>query len=102
MKTVPTDAEVVGQRIFQERTSAELTQVALAEVTGIPQTTISGYERGAEVSLRNAALIAAALGISLNELAAAALGISPEELVELVALFTRPSGRRRPQLQAAS
>lgn len=88
MKSSPTDAEIVGQHILEERTGAGMTQVALAEVTGIPQTTISGYERGAEVSFRNAALIAAALDIPLDELAAP--------------FMPRPSGRRRPQLQAAS
>lgn len=85
-KPALTDAEAVGQRFLKERTGVGMTQVALAEVTGIPQTTISGIERGAEVSLRNATLIADALGIDLDDLA------SP----------FRPNSRRRPQLKDAA
>jgi transcriptional regulator with XRE-family HTH domain len=90
MTSAPTDAEIVGRRILGERLKADTTQSALAQLTGIPQTTISGYERGEyEPSLRNATLIAHVLDIKLDDLA------DP--------FRPRPSSRRRPQLtQVAS
>lgn len=59
----------VTHRIRQARENAGCTQAALAIASGIPVRTLGAYERGAIVPpINRAAQIAAALGLSLDEL----------------------------------
>jgi len=62
-------AEKFGSRVRDRRTSRGLSQEAFAEKCGLDRTYISGIERGKRnVSLRNIAVIAKTLGISISEL----------------------------------
>jgi transcriptional regulator with XRE-family HTH domain len=84
----PTGPKTFGMLLRQHRINAGLTQDQLAELATIGQPSLSGYENDfREPTLRIAARLAVALDVSLDDLAAP---------------FTRPNGRRRPQLQAAS
>jgi transcriptional regulator with XRE-family HTH domain len=66
------DADITkrfGQRVRELRKAKELSQEAFAAECGLDRTYISGIERGSRnVSLRNIAVLAKALGISLSEL----------------------------------
>lgn len=85
----PTGPNTFGSLLRQLRTNAGLTQDQLAYKASVGQPTLSGYENDIrEPTLRTAAQLAAALDVSLDELAAP--------------LMPRPSSRRRPQLLAAS
>lgn len=55
-------------RLAYFRSVARITQARLAELSGIPQPNISKLERTGQVSLRMAAKLAPALGISVSEL----------------------------------
>ena len=58
-----------GQRIRTLRRERGLTQEALAELSGLDRTYISGIERGIRnVALRNIEALAQALNISMSEL----------------------------------
>ena len=62
-------AEKFGSRVRDRRTSRGLSQEAFAGKCGLDRTYISGIERGKRnVSLRNIAVIAKTLGISISEL----------------------------------
>jgi transcriptional regulator with XRE-family HTH domain len=70
-KLAPTDVEkeALGQRIAQVRKERGLTQVELAEKTGLIQVVVSDYERGrlrlpADMALR----FAEVLGVTVDEL----------------------------------
>ncbi|MBE7557902.1 helix-turn-helix transcriptional regulator [bacterium] len=58
-----------GARVRTLRTEAGLSQEGLAAECGLDRTYISGIERGRRnLSLRNIAVIAAALGVTMSEL----------------------------------
>lgn len=58
-----------GQAVKKHRARLKLSQEALAHLAGIHRTYLSDVERGARnVSLRNVAKIAAALGVSPSSL----------------------------------
>ena len=59
----------VGQAIKEQRMLQGLTQVELAQKTGIPQSTISAWERGTNIpSILDCIKLADFYGISLDEL----------------------------------
>ena len=59
----------LGQRIRELRKAKGLSQEAFADRCGLDRTYISGIERGnRNVAIRNIALIAKALGVSISEL----------------------------------
>jgi transcriptional regulator with XRE-family HTH domain len=58
-----------GKRVRQRRLAKELSQEAFAAAANLDRTYVSGIERGKRnVSLRNIAIIAKALGISISDL----------------------------------
>lgn len=66
---IPSDKEPLGQRLARVRKEKGLTQVELAERTGLIQVIVSDYERGklrlpAEMAIR----FAEALGVTTDEL----------------------------------
>jgi transcriptional regulator with XRE-family HTH domain len=62
--------ETMGQRLQRLRKEAGLSQSALARATGIPVTTIRGWEQDRRLPRIDSALkVARALGISLDKLA---------------------------------
>jgi transcriptional regulator with XRE-family HTH domain len=70
-KLAPTDSEkeTIGQRLARVRKERGVTQVALAERTGLIQVVVSDYERGrlrlpADIAIR----FAEALNVTLDEL----------------------------------
>lgn len=84
---MPTGPDTFGSLVRKHRIAAGLTQDQLSEIAGTAQSSLSQWENdNGEPTLRCAALIAVALGVSLDDLAAP---------------FTSPSGRRRPQLLAS-
>ncbi len=59
-----------SKRLREEMARRKWTQTELAKQSGVPQTTISALYRGtSEPTLSTAAKIAAALGLTLDELA---------------------------------
>ncbi len=66
------DADILlrfGQRVRELRKNAGLSQEAFADQCGLDRTYVGGIERGERnLALRNIALIAKTLGISLSEL----------------------------------
>jgi len=66
------DADILerfGERVRALRRKAGLSQEALADKCGLDRTYIGGIERGERnVALRNIAVIARGLGVSLSEL----------------------------------
>jgi transcriptional regulator with XRE-family HTH domain len=62
--------ETMGHRLQRLRKDAGFSQSALARATGIPVTTIRGWEQDRRIPRIDSALkVARALGISLDELA---------------------------------
>jgi transcriptional regulator with XRE-family HTH domain len=58
-----------GQRVREKRTALGLSQEAFADKCELDRTYISGIERGKRnLSLRNIAIIAETLGITISEL----------------------------------
>ena len=57
-----------GKAIRKMREKFGISQSKLSEMTGIPQTTISGWERGIEPKIKEIKKIAAALNCSYQEL----------------------------------
>ena len=57
----------IGEIIRQKRKQMGISQDKLSELTGIPQTTISGWERGFEPKLSELKNIAIALNCSCND-----------------------------------
>lgn len=81
----PTAAAGFGRLVRTERRKAGLTQDDLAARAGIGQSTLSSYESGVvEPSLRNAALVATALQLSLDDLGAPFL-LAPRRLSQVPA-----------------
>ena len=63
------DESLIGKRIKNIRNAKKISQQELAGKTGIQNTTISAFENGKRIpSLQNLALIAKALGVSIDEL----------------------------------
>lgn len=63
------DDETLGQRLARIRKERGLTQIAIAEATGLTQVLVSDYERGRiRLSAEMAVRFAEALGISTDEL----------------------------------
>ena len=61
--------EKFGQRVRELRKARSLSQEALADLSGLDRTYISGIERGQRnVALRNIEVIAQALGVSMSDL----------------------------------
>ena len=59
----------LGKKVRELRTSHNLTQERLGEITGLDRTYISGIERGVRnPSLRNIEKLAKALKVSINDL----------------------------------
>lgn len=54
--------------LYERRTARGWSQYDLADVSGIPQPTISRAENGLRVSRRTALLLAGALGVDVNAL----------------------------------
>ena len=54
----------ITQRLKELRESRSLSQSDLAELTGIPQTTISNYERGTQVTAENLIKLAQTLQVT--------------------------------------
>lgn len=65
---------MIGQRLKELRDAKRLSQSDLAEITGIPQSTLSHYERGVEISASNLIKLAHALGCTSDYI----LGIEDE------------------------
>lgn len=91
----PTPSEVSGQRMVAARKAIGLTQTQLADLLGVDQTTISRLELG-KVTYPQ-----------LNTIGdyCRAVDCDPIHIIEPYFepfAATRPSGRRRPQLAAAS
>ncbi|MBY0228770.1 MAG: helix-turn-helix domain-containing protein [Gemmataceae bacterium] len=62
--------EQFGARVREKRAALSLSQEAFAAKCGLDRTYISGIERGKRnVSLKNIAVIAKALGITISDLA---------------------------------
>jgi transcriptional regulator with XRE-family HTH domain len=62
-------AELFGRNLREERLKAGLTQVQLAELTGIPQSRLSALESGRrDVMVSTAFKLARAIGCSLSDL----------------------------------
>lgn len=69
MRKVQTIQEQFGLRVRELRRTQGLSQEAFADKCDLDRTYIGGIERGERnVSLRNIAVIAKALGISISEL----------------------------------
>ncbi|HUQ72038.1 MAG TPA: helix-turn-helix transcriptional regulator [Planctomycetaceae bacterium] len=69
MSRTPDILQRFGVRLRALRQQAELSQEALADICELDRTYISGIERGhRNVSLRNIAVIARALDLTLSEL----------------------------------
>lgn len=69
MGKVQTIQEQFGQRVRELRRTHGLSQEAFADNCGLDRTYIGGIERGERnVSLRNIAVIAKAIGLSISEL----------------------------------
>lgn len=82
---MPSGPATFGSLLRQHRIAAGLTQDQLCQITGTAQSSLSQWETDTtEPTLRSAALIAAALDVSLDVLA------TPFQ--------PRPRSRRRPQL----
>lgn len=71
MADAPSAAVGFGRLLRASRCAADLTQDELAALSGVGQSTLSGYESGnVEPSFSNAVAIATALKISVDDLAA--------------------------------
>lgn len=71
VKQQPTILERFGTRVRDARRAKNLSQEAFADLCGLDRTYISGIERGKRnVALRNIALIAEALDVSISKLTA--------------------------------
>lgn len=69
MTEVTRAAELLGSRIREMRKKRDLTQVMLAEASGIPQSHMSSIERGAMLpNLVTLGRLAAALGCKVSAL----------------------------------
>lgn len=72
LPTVPRDADILvrfGERVRELRKQAGLSQERFAERSQLDRTYIGGIERGERnISLRNIAVVARALGVSVSEL----------------------------------
>lgn len=74
-----------AQRLKQLREDRSLSQADLAEVSGIPQSNISRYERGIDIPAPNLIKLASALQVTADYL----LGVSEDAtLVEVVVTHT--------------
>ncbi|MGH3220021.1 MAG: helix-turn-helix domain-containing protein [Streptosporangiaceae bacterium] len=62
-----TPAQRLGQRVHAARTEQGLTLQQVGTAAGISHTAVMRLEHGCEVEFSNAARIAGALGISLDE-----------------------------------
>jgi len=87
--------DIVGRHVRQLRLARKLTQMDLAELSGITQSTLSEIERGTRqgggLTLRAARRLAFALGVSLDALAGTPADDEDEE-------HTKPTGERpRPE-----
>ena len=60
--------EPTGKAIRETRKKLKMSQARLSELTGIPQTTISGWENGLEPNIKEIKMIAAALKCPYQEL----------------------------------
>lgn len=59
----------IGARVKEKRKALKLSQISLSEKSGVPQTTISDYERSAtNPSVGNLAKIAHVLGVTVDDL----------------------------------
>jgi len=75
-EAVKKEATESGQRLATLRKRAGLSQMQLAEVVGIPQRTLSFYEREAEaIPSKLVPLLAQALDVTIEEV----LGLEPKE-----------------------
>ena len=72
----------IAQRLKELRESRSLSQSDLAELTGIPQSTLSHYERGVEVSATNLIKLAFTFQVTSDYL----LGIENDESLVDVAI----------------
>jgi transcriptional regulator with XRE-family HTH domain len=63
-------AALIGQRVLELRKDQELTQDQLADISGVPQGTISRLERGVsgDVQISTVQKLATALGVSIEGL----------------------------------
>src|SRR6187401_2564258 len=69
LRTTDVDKESFGLRLRELRTAAGLSQLVLAQRTGISQSSISAWEAGINVPLiTQAAKIAEALGVDIGEM----------------------------------
>ena len=89
--------ETIGQKLQRLRLAAGLTQSQLAEAAGVPLSSLQGWEVDRrEPGLRAAACLAAALGITADELA----DTVPVEEVGKVPRLAGPS--KRPTTEPAA
>ncbi len=88
--------ETIGQKLHRLRLAAGLTQAQLADAAGVPLSTLQGWEIDRrEPGLRAAAQLAAALGITADELA----NTIPVDEVGKVPRPAGPSKRPKPAMK---
>jgi transcriptional regulator with XRE-family HTH domain len=88
LSLMPSLAAIIGQRIRAARKRTGTTQMVLAAASGVPQSTLSGWERGAHsAQLDGMEALMRAMGLDPVELVSTEAA-SPEE-AELIELYKR-------------